>query len=73
MNQAYQKAPRISKVTVEAAGYRWRVYGVVTHFGHTHARINEYEAEYLVRHNGRSWRITESRVRQNKRVTMDKA
>jgi hypothetical protein len=53
--------------------YRWRVYGVVTHFGHTHARINEYEAEYLVRHNGRSWRITESRVRQNKRVTMDKA
>ena len=28
MNQAYQKAPRISKVTVEAAGYRWRVYGL---------------------------------------------
>ena len=27
MNQAYQKAPHISKVTVEAAGYRWRVYG----------------------------------------------
>ena len=27
MNQAYQKAPRISKITVEAAGYRWRVYG----------------------------------------------
>jgi len=27
MNQAYQKAPHISKITVEAAGYRWRVYG----------------------------------------------
>ena len=27
MNQAYQKAPRISRVTVEAAGYRWRAYG----------------------------------------------
>lgn len=53
--------------------YRWRVYGVVTHFGHTHARINEYEAEYLIRHNGRAWRITDSQVRQNKRVTMGKA
>ena len=27
MTKAYQKAPHISKVTVEAAGYRWRVYG----------------------------------------------
>ncbi len=53
--------------------FRWRVYGVVTHFGHTHARINEYEAEYLVQHNGQAWRITQSKVRQNKRVTMGKA
>ena len=27
MNQAYQQSSRISKITVEAAGYRWRVYG----------------------------------------------
>lgn len=50
--------------------YRWRVYGTVTHFGHTHARFNEYEALYLVQHNGRAWRITDSQVRQNKRVTI---
>ncbi len=52
--------------------YRWRVYGVVTHLGHTHARVNEYAAEYLVRHNGLAWRISESKVRQNKRLAMGK-
>ncbi len=50
--------------------YRWRVYGTVTHFGHTHARFNEYEALYRVRHDGRSWHISGSRAQQNKRVTM---
>ena len=50
--------------------YRWRVYGTVTHAGHTHARANEYEAVYLVRHTGRAWRIAGSHVRQNKRVTV---
>ncbi len=50
--------------------YRWRVYGTVTHFGHTHARFNEYEAVYLVRHNGRAWRIADSQLRQNRRVSI---
>lgn len=50
--------------------YRWRVYGTVTHFSHTHARFNEYEAVYLIEHNGRAWRITDSEVRQNKRVSI---
>ena len=50
--------------------YRWRVYGTVTHLGHTHARFNEYEALYLVKHNGHWWRITDSEVRQHKRVTL---
>ncbi len=50
--------------------YRWRVYGTVTHAGHTHARANEYEAVYLVRHTGVAWRIAGSHVRQNKRVTV---
>ena len=49
--------------------YRWRVYGRVTHAGHTHARTNEYEAVYLVRHAGGAWRIAASRVRRNARVT----
>lgn len=50
--------------------YRWRVYGTVTHFGHTHARFNEYEALYLVRQTDRSWRISGSKVQQNKRVSI---
>jgi len=49
--------------------YRWRVYGTVTHFGHTHARVNEYEALYLVEHNGRDWRITDTQLQRNQRVT----
>ena len=53
--------------------YRWRVYGTVTHFGHTHARFNEYEARYVVRHNGRTWRIADTEVRQHKRVTLGKS
>lgn len=53
--------------------YRWRVYGTVTHFSHTHARFNEYEAVYLIQHNGRAWRITDSQVRQNKRVSIGRS
>ncbi len=48
--------------------YRWRVYGRVTHSGHTHARTNEYEAVYLVTRTPDGWRIAGSHVRQNKRV-----
>ncbi len=51
--------------------FRWRVYGVVTHHGHTHARVNQYEAEYHVQHNGQAWRITESQSSENKRVTLE--
>jgi len=48
--------------------YHWRVYGTVTHVGHTHARFNEYEAEYLVRPTAGGWRLAGSKVWQNKRV-----
>ena len=43
---------------------------VVTHLGHTHARINEYEADYFVQHNQRDWRITDSQIRENKRASI---
>jgi hypothetical protein len=51
--------------------YRWRVYGTVNHFGHTHARFNEYEAVYLVRQQDEVWRITDSQARQNKRILLE--
>ncbi len=50
--------------------YRWRVYGTVSHVKHTHARFNEYEAVYLVQYNGRAWRITDTEVQQNMRVSI---
>jgi len=53
--------------------YRWRVYGTVTHYRHTHARLNEYEAVYTVRHNGRSWRIARVEARQHKRVPIGRS
>ena len=49
---------------------RWRVYGTVTHYGHTHARLNEYEALYRVTYTGRAWRITDSQVQQHERVSI---
>lgn len=37
---------------------RWRVEGVVYHWGHSHVRLNEYLARYTVEARGDSWRIT---------------
>ncbi len=51
--------------------YRWRVYGTVTHYRHTHARLNEYEAVYVVSHDGRGWRISDTQVRRHQRVSVD--
>ncbi len=48
--------------------HRWRVYGTVTHSGHTHARVHEYEAVYRVRHDGRAWKIAGTDLRQQQRV-----
>jgi len=50
--------------------HHWRVYGTVTHMAHSHARFNEYQAIYTVRHNGTAWRISDSQIRRHKRVTV---
>ena len=39
-----------------ACAYRWRVVGEVTHWGHTHRRVNEHEARYVVAHTPKGWR-----------------
>ncbi len=46
----------------------WQVDGVVTHFGHTHARTNAFEAIYTVAPRGDGWRIVESHILQQHRV-----
>ncbi len=57
-----------------AAGFRvrhrWRVYGKVTHYGHTHSRVNEYGAVYRMARQENGWRLTDSEVIQNKRVNL---
>jgi hypothetical protein len=43
--------------------HRWRVYGVVSHAGHRHARVNEYEATFSVGKQQGGWRITGADLR----------
>lgn len=38
---------------------RWQVRGVVYHFGHSHWRLNEHRARYLVVDRGEGWRIAD--------------
>lgn len=47
---------------------RWRVEGSVYHWGHTHTRLNEYCAEYVVAANPDGWRIRDSRTIEQFRV-----
>lgn len=37
---------------------RWRVNGIVYHWGHMHRRTNEYKAMYTVSRRGDAWKIT---------------
>ncbi len=46
---------------------RWRVYGAVTHWKHTHARANEYAATFTVTARDR-WKITGARVKNHVRI-----
>ena len=38
--------------------YHWRVAGEVTHWGHTHRRVNDYTAIYVMSFTHEGWRIT---------------
>lgn len=52
-------------------GYRcrWTVAGTVEHWGHIHARTNEYEALFTVEPRANAWKITGLEVLNEKRVT----
>jgi hypothetical protein len=52
-------------VTVDA---RWRVEGVVYHWGHSHARVNEYRARYTVAAGPAGWRIVGVEPLEQRRV-----
>lgn len=50
-----------------AVNYRWRVIGEVTHWGHSHRRVNDYEARYAIAHTSQGWRIFSVKSRGNAR------
>ena len=42
--------------------------GQVYHWGHSHTRVNEYEADYAVLSTPAGWRIAASSIREQFRV-----
>ena len=46
----------------------WRVDGLVQHHGHTHERLNDYEARYLLSESGGTWRIMDVEISREKRL-----
>ena len=47
---------------------RWRVHGLVRHWGHTHARTNEFQALYSVAPRAGAWKIVHTEIREHERV-----
>ncbi len=47
---------------------RWRVEGVVYHWGHSHARVNEYRARYTIAAMPAGWRIVAVEPLEQRRV-----
>jgi len=48
--------------------HRWRVSGTVYHFGHSHTRVHEYQADYTLAAREGSWRIVGHRLRSQRRL-----
>jgi len=49
----------------------WNVGGAVYHQGHTHARINRYQAAYTVEPRAGGYRIVDTRMKDMERVRLD--
>lgn len=48
--------------------HTWRVAGTVYHWGHSHTRINEYDAVYTIAAIGEAWRIVDQEMRSQRRI-----
>lgn len=51
--------------------HRWRVRGTVYHWGHSHTRGHEYQAEYTVAAREAGWRIVDQRILSQTRLDDD--
>ena len=47
---------------------RWQVEGMVSHWGHSHRRINEYVAEWDVVDGPNGWRLVDARITEQDRL-----
>ncbi|MCX5691137.1 MAG: hypothetical protein NTV94_15350, partial [Planctomycetota bacterium] len=58
--------------TTGAARYgikaRWKVDGIVYHWGHAHERTNEYTAEYRIAQGPSGWRIVDLKPLEQRRI-----
>lgn len=50
----------------------WTVTGIVTHAGHSHARANRYSAVFTVQRLAQGLRITDTRLKDLKRVPSER-
>lgn len=64
-----QVVDRVADRTVVEAD--WNVGGVVYHQGHSHARINRYQAAYTLAPAGDGVRIVDTRMKDMERVRLD--
>lgn len=48
----------------------WRVRGLVSHFGHTHERLNAFDATYTVAPRRGAWRIVGSTIHSQERLDL---
>jgi hypothetical protein len=67
--------PEIPQDFEPAQGFRyrcqWTVEGTVEHWGHIHARTNQYEAVFQVAERGDAWKITSAELLNEERLQFE--
>jgi hypothetical protein len=64
----FPKSPDVLSFSVSA---KWRVQGMVDHWGHQHLRTNEYRARYELIGDGDRWRIADVEILRQRRLGPD--
>jgi len=68
LSKQFVKPQKATKELSFQVKCNWKVHGLVTHWGHDHKRINQYEALYTVTSVDNEWKITDSQLTSQKRV-----
>ncbi len=77
VRQVNYQACALSKEPIEGEGYaidcHWQVSGLVSHWEHTHERLNGYEARYEMRPEAGVWRISAVKVSREQHLSPEEA